>query len=279
MTAPRCLLCILIAALLKSAQPAIAQVKDRASDVPRSQLVVRLSAALQSFDRGSTLLNSAPNEALAAFREARDGFQAVVDAGIENGQLYYNLGNTHLRLGDLGQAIADYRRAQRLTPNDERLKANLRFARSLRRSQIEASGKRTLLRTVFFWHYSWPLPARRTGAMVSYCLFWVLLAVRGLWPQVKVRYPVLACLAVWLPLSTSAAIDLHSRRTVTEGVLVANDVVVRKGNGEGYDAQFEQALGEGVELRVIEQRGGWVRIELADGNQGWVREREVELLD
>jgi SH3-like domain-containing protein len=54
-------------------------------------------------------------------------------------------------------------------------------------------------------------------------------------------------------------------------------VVVRKGNGEGYDPQFEQPLHDGIEFRVIEQRGGWLRIELADGNQGWVRSREVEL--
>ena len=270
---------LVIAALLISAPPVIAQVKGRAGDAPRSQLVLQLSDALQSFDRGSTLLNSAPNEALAAFRKARDGFQAVVDAGVENGQLYYNLGNTHLRLGDLGKAIAEYRRAQRLTPHDERLKANLRFARSLRRNNIEASGKRTFLRTVFSWHYSLPLRARRTGAMVGYCLFWVFLAARGLSRQVRLRYPVLASLVVWVPLSASVAIDLYSQSAVTEGVLVANDVVVRKGNGESYDAQFKQPLHEGVELRAVEQRGGWVRIELADGNQGWVREREVELLD
>jgi SH3-like domain-containing protein len=76
----------------------------------------------------------------------------------------------------------------------------------------------------------------------------------------------------------SVSIDLPSGSGSVEGVLVANDVVVRKGNGEGYDPKFRQPLHEGVEFKVIERRGGWLRIELADGNQGWVRVREVELL-
>jgi tetratricopeptide (TPR) repeat protein len=279
MTALRPRTYIQIALSLAPVLPAVAQVEVRPGSATRSRLVLQLSDALESFDRGSALLHSAPDEALTAFREAGNGFQAVVDAGIENGQLYYNLGNTHLRLGEIGRAIADYRRAQRLTPNDERLKANLRFARSLRHDHIETSGKRTFLRTVFFWHYSWPSRARSLGAVIGFWLFWVLLAIRELSPRVRLGYPAIVCLLVWVSLGASVAMDLHSRSAVTEGVLVANDVVVRKGNGEAYDAQFKHPLHEGVEFQAVEQRGGWVRLELADGSQGWVREHEVELIN
>ena len=78
-------------------------------------------------------------------------------------------------------------------------------------------------------------------------------------------------------LLVSVAIELPSQSGLTEGVLVTNDVVVRKGNGEGYGPQFEQPLHEGVEFKVTELRDGWIHIELADGNQGWVREHELEL--
>lgn len=255
-----------------SAQPA----RDTGR-VSRPQLTRQLSDALEAFDRGSALLESAPDEALAAFREARDRFQAVVDAGIANGRLYYNLGNAHLRLGAVGQAIADYRRAERLIPGDGRLTANLRFARSLRRDHIAASGQRALLQRVFFWHYAVPLRVRYTAAMVGYGAFWLLLVVRQVWPRARTRYPALVCLALWVVPLFSIAIDLPSQGGLTEGVLVANDVVVRKGNGGGYSPQFEQPLHEGVEFKVAELRNGWIRIELADGSQGWVREHEVEL--
>lgn len=277
MPVPRSIKYVVIVTLLVSVPPLIAQREGKAREVSHRQLVLQLGDALESFDRGSALLKNAPDEALAAFRQARDKFESVVDAGIDNGPLYYNLGNTHVRLGEIGEAIADYRRAERLIPNDQQLKANLRFARSLMRDRIEPSGKRTFLRTVFFWHYSWPLRVRRTAAMIFYGSFWLLLAVRALWPRLNAGYSVLVCLVLWVLLGASVAIHLRTQSRPTEGVLVTNDVVVRKGNGEGYDPQFRQPLHEGVEFRVIEQRDGWLRIELADGNQGWVRSREVEL--
>jgi tetratricopeptide (TPR) repeat protein len=248
-----------------------------AGGISTTKLGSQLRDALAAFDRGSALLASAPDDAMSAFREARDVFQAVVDAGIRNGPLYYNLGNTHLRLGEIGKAIADYRRAQRLTPGDRRLKANLHFARSLRRDHIPASGERALLRTAFFWHYALPLRVRATAAAIGYGLFWLLLAARQLGLRAKLGYAALACLALWVVLAISVAMEWPSHHGLTEGVLVTSDVVVRKGNGEGYRPQFAQPLHEGVEFKVAERRGDWIRIQLADGNEGWVRERDVEL--
>ena len=269
--------CVVIAASLIPTPVLMAQPSSHPRETSRAQLALQLSTALESFDRGSALLNSAPEDAMAAFRQARDMFQTVVDAGIDNEQLYYNLGNTHLRLGEIGKAIAAYRRAERLRPNDQRLIANLRFARSLTRDHIEPTGQQTFLRTVFFWHYSWPPRTRKTAAMIGYGLFWLFLTVRALFPRVRITYPALVCLLLWMALGLSVTIDLLSRSGSAEGVLVANDVVVRKGNSRGYDPQFKQPLHEGVEFKVLEQRGGWLLIELADGNQGWVRTREVEL--
>ena len=153
------------------------------------------------------LLNSAPDEALTAFRQAQDGFQQAVDAGVENGQLYYNLGNTHLFMGEIGPAIADYRRAQRLTPNDPRLQANLQFARSLRHDQIPPSGQRTFWRTAFFWHHWLPFSARRRMAVTGYGLFWLLLIVRVLSPSLRLVYPLLLCLLLWVSLGISLAVE------------------------------------------------------------------------
>jgi len=239
--------------------------------------MLELGDAIRSFDRGSELLKSAPEEALIAFREAHDKFHAVANAGIENGLLYYNLGNTHLRLGEIGAAIADYRRAQRLIPGDERLKANLRFARSLRRDNIADSGKRTLTKTLLVWHRSLPLPTRMTIALLVYGLFWLVLLIRLVSRSAVLGYIGVICLVGWLSLGLSVSVDYYSQGRTSEGVLVSKEVVVRKGNGAAYERQFEEPLHEGLEFRVVEQRRGWIEIELPDGNRGWVRECDVEL--
>jgi len=63
-----------------------------------------------------------------------------------------------------------------------------------------------------------------------------------------------------------------------EGVVVADEVVVRKGNGDGFEPQFEQSIGEGVEFELLERRGDWLRVRLPDGQEGWIRAREAELI-
>ena len=73
------------------------------------------------------------NEANALYRAgdfaaARHMYLEVVDAGVEDARIYYNLGNACFKSGQLGEAILWYERARRLLPHDEDIEANLRFA-------------------------------------------------------------------------------------------------------------------------------------------------------
>lgn len=264
------------ALLVFGAHPAATGAEEIAVDPSRPDIVSLLSEALASFDDGSARLKTDPNGALEAFRRAREKFQAVVDAGVENGGLHYNLGNTHLRLGDIGAAIAQYRRAERLIPGDEQLRANLRFARKLCRDQIRSGGERTLLQTVFFWHYRLALRTRLQLALGTYGAFWLIMLLRAILPRVRLTYPAIVSLVVWVTLGVSVAVGWPSSE-VAEGVLTGQEVIVRKGNGDGYDPQFKQPLHQGVEFSVLEQRREWVHIELADGKSGWIKRADAEL--
>lgn len=261
----------------------LARGQTAANASSREQLENRIRAARTAFDRGTALFQNAPDDALVSFREARDHFQFVVDAGIRNAKLYYNLGNAHLRLGELGPAIADYRRAQRLPAggwgftSDGQLEANLRFARSLRRDRIESGGTATLLRTLFAWHYNIPLRTRMTVALFCYGVFSMLMIARVLTSRFRLRYASGLTLVIWVALGTSVVLDWPRNDTPTEGVLIADDVIVRKGDGEGYDRQFKQPLHEGVEFVVLEIRGGWIHIKLPDENRGWIQRRNAVL--
>ncbi|MBU1038451.1 MAG: tetratricopeptide repeat protein, partial [Candidatus Omnitrophica bacterium] len=63
--------------------------------------------------------------------KAMEGYVAILESGLESGNLYYNIGNGYLKMGRLGQAILCYERAKRLIPHDSDLRANLTYARSL----------------------------------------------------------------------------------------------------------------------------------------------------
>ena len=154
-----------------------------ADALSRQEQVALLSEGLQAFDRGSELVAHDPSEAARSYQAAAAAFQRLVDAGVVNGKLYYNLGNARLKCGQLGQAIAHYRRAEKLIPTDARLSENLDYARSLCRYNIPERTERAVARTLLFWHYDTPLKARFVAGLGAYALFWVLLIARMLWPR------------------------------------------------------------------------------------------------
>ncbi|KJU84184.1 hypothetical protein MBAV_003620, partial [Candidatus Magnetobacterium bavaricum] len=57
-------------------------------------------------------------------------YEGLLAAGVESGNLYYNLGNCYFKAGDIGRSILSYERAGRLIPHDPDLKANYEFVLS-----------------------------------------------------------------------------------------------------------------------------------------------------
>lgn len=237
-----------------------------------------LDEARRAFDRGAEIRQSDPRGAVVAFREAAEKFQIIVDSGVRNGRLYYNLANAYLESGRLGLAIANYRRAQQRMPADGRIAHNLEYARSLRQDQIEVVGQEAFLKTLFFWHYATSPRLRLNLAGAFYLIFWLLLIVRTVVRRRRWWYMLLPVAVVGLVLGCSVLVGIHQQQSTTEGVLTADDVIVRKGNGEGFEPQFKQALHEGVEFRILERRDDWLLIQLPDAKTGWIRAAQAEII-
>jgi tetratricopeptide (TPR) repeat protein len=238
-----------------------------------------LAEAQQAYDRGVEVLRSRPDEAAEQFRLAAGRFQMLVDDGVANGRLFYDLGNAYLQAGDVGRAILEYREAERFIAGDDRLEGNLRYARSLRRDQIAPSGERALADALLSWHRATSLQARMWVFIITYFLFWLILILwlfrrPGFW-----RYVAGACAILWIACGVSLAVELSSLGEIHEGVILRDEVIVRKGNGDGFAPQFEQPLHGGVEFSVLERRGDWLSIELPDGKTGWIPAAAAGLID
>ena len=77
-------------------------------------------------------------------------FEDLIAQGQHNGYLYYNLGNTYMRLGKTGHAILNYLYAKTLLPRNENLDANLRYAISQTTDQLHPPQSGFLSGTLFW---------------------------------------------------------------------------------------------------------------------------------
>ena len=237
-----------------------------------------LTDALSKFDEAAALPRARQAQARRLYRQAADEFEALIANGIHNGPLYYNLGNTYLRLGELGRAILAYRRAEQYMPHDARLAANLRFVRAQRVNQIEQPARSRLMESLFFWHYGTALKSRLITGLVVFCLGWAALIVHLFAARRLLVAAFVGATVLSLALGVSVGTQYYRQRTVPDGVVLAGDVVVRKGNGYSYAPQFEQTLQPGAEFTCVEERGEWMRIRLPDGQEGWIPADTTETL-
>jgi tetratricopeptide (TPR) repeat protein len=218
-------------------------------------------------------------EGNAAFRTGRfdaaiERYRALLAAGVDDGEVYYNLGNAYLRRGEIAEAIAAYRAAQARLPRDQDVEANLRFARERTQDALAPPEPPAALRALFFWHYALSRRELVTATAVINALFWTTLGLALFRRRAAFRGASVALGLAALALGASAAVRLARPNTVA--VIQGGDVPVYSGVGESSVVRFR--LHEGAEATASDRDGGWVKITLADGKQGWVPQRDVLLV-
>ena len=235
--------------------------------------------ANQLFAEGNRLALSDPEKAEDRYRGSILRFERIIkDGGIENGKLYYNIGNIYFRLKDIGRAIVNYRRAEQYIPGDINLQTNLEFARNIRKDRIAEKQETKILKTVFFWHYDLSLKTRIILFTFFFALLWVFAGVR-----IFIKKPALVwltgmCAGLSVLFCCSAAVDVIGFHRAIPGVILSEEVIARKGNSASYEKSFKEPLHAGTEFVLLENRGSWLRVELPDARTCWVPSSEVELV-
>jgi hypothetical protein len=237
----------------------------------QSEIASLLNEGNELFRQANQKAAVEPQQAIESYGKAVLRFERIVnEGGIENGGLYYNIGNAYFRMKDIGRAILNYRRAQRYIPNDPNLRQNLAYARARRSDSIEERQQMRVLKTLFFWHYDLSTRTRARLFMIAFGLLWGCALAR-----LFVRRPTLSRL-IWLFflaagfMAGSLTTELVHDRKVRPGVIVAGEVVARKGDSETYEPSFKDPLHAGTEFVLVEDRKDWYQVDLMDGRKCWV---------
>ncbi len=211
-----------------------------------------------------------------AYAEAVAGYEKLRAAGIEDGHVYYNLGNGYLRQGRLGQAIAAYRNALSLLPRDEDVRANLAFARKQTKDAVAPPEPSPILRTIFRWHYAFNEDELGMAAALASALFWLALYFVKL-GRGGAGIRLLAGAAGLVLLAAGPSFLLRQLAPERVAVVTAGAAEAHAAQDAGAVVRF--VLREGAEVRVLARDGEWLRLALPDGQQGWVEASAVVVVE
>ncbi len=249
------------------------------SELSETELGRHLSLAEEAFRQGVALDQTDPRAARDEYERALLHYERIErEDGVRNGRLYYNIANTYFRLGDLGRAILNYKRAALYIPRDENLDQNLEYARSRRTDRIELEESERIFKTLFFLHYDVPSRIRLAIFAVAFAVVWALAAL-----VLFIRWSVLRTLLVVASLVCglfllSIVVEAVQAARNPEGVITAREVMARKGDADTYQPSFTEPLHAGTEFTALERRPGWIHIELGNGSRGWIPQSAGELV-
>ena len=207
------------------------------------------------------------------FEEARASYLRLVEAGFESGELYYNIGNSYFKLGDLAQAILYYERARRLLPGDGDVQVNLELARSLTVDEIEPLPRFWLFAAVTWWIALLPrtllIGVVAGSYLVGTGVVLLLILKRGAPVAMWGRRITLTSGVVFLLFGLNLAVREFEVGRAQEAVVLQPEVDVKSAPLDD-ETLTVFTVHEGTKVRIDRLSEEWAEVVLEDGRVGWV---------
>lgn len=248
-----------------------APIRSFALPAPGLALVLLLISILHLHAGDSSAAFDVANRLYAQnkFPEATAAYEQLIAAGSVSPALYFNLGNANFKSGQIGRAIAAYRRAEILTPRDPDVRANLQFARAqVPGPTLRANLLQRALATLTLNEWA------GLGAVALWITFGLLA-----WRQI--RPPSATALRNWTLLAGAVALALCSAVALAflqnpgrDSVIVsARETTVRNGPFDESPGAF--TANDGAELRLLDRKDDWLQVTDGTRRIGWLKRDAV----
>ena len=201
---------------------------------------------------------------------ALDAYLAILEE-VENPDLYFNIGNTYYRLGNLGQAIWAYEKGIQLYPLHKDLKYNLDFVNARVKDRIEKP-KGILLIEIY--------RTIKRNLNLNDLLLWgglmiLLAAFATLFKEFNIldnlfAYRMQVILLILSSIIHTVALDKYWEISdKNEGVIISSIVNVRSAPIDRAEKIIFR-IHEGLKVDIVQSQPGWFEIILLDGKKGWI---------
>jgi tetratricopeptide (TPR) repeat protein len=211
------------------------------------------------------------------YPKALESYQSVLNSGLENGALYYNMGNCYFKMGKLGYAILYYDKARRLMPQDSDLVSNLSYAKQqLGDPNIEPPSLNIVSKMIKRPYAGLNLNAFSILSLAVYVLVIAmscLLVVRPfLWKKLGALYIIVT---IFFAATISAfALRYYDEEILKRGVVVQKTVEAKYEPIDKSTTYYN--LQEGGDVFILATRDDWRQVRRPDGKVAWVPKTAVE---
>ncbi len=206
---------------------------------------------------------------------AIDAFERLADQGIDNGMLFYNLGNAYLKNDDLGHALLWYERAKNLIPDDPDLRFNYEYALTLLKDE-QGEITSPLLRILFFWKYQMSPSSVLWVAIVLNAALWIALSVLAIRKKHLLRPSIVLLAAGTLLFTATALYNGYEAARIHHAVILPEAVSVRSGFTDSATELF--VLHAGTKVRVQRESERHIMIRYTKDKIGWVKRGEIGVI-
>ncbi|MDR2579070.1 MAG: BatD family protein [Chitinispirillales bacterium] len=199
-------------------------------------------------------------------------YTRILDAGVKNSAVLYNMGNSHYRLQRPGLARLHYERAAILAPNDPDIQANIDFVKSIIVDRaVETQDDFEFLTAVAYnIHTLLPLNIQ----LIALCaLLFVLSLIAALMLMKKglarlwLAYAAVLCALLTAVVGVSAGYKIYAIESRQYAIIMTQSLDA-KNQPAGTQTLF--TVHEGTKLRVNKTVGEWSLVSLPNGASGWV---------
>ena len=235
------------------------EIRNPKSEMSRDAAIKLFTDANEKYLQASKLIAARNNqEAEQKLKDAALQYEIILLNGYKNGQIYYNLGNTYYRQGELGKSILNFRRAQRLMPRNADLDANLRLVKSSTEDKEVSSEVPVVIRRILFWFF---LLNQNELIILAVSLYVVLMML--LFFLIILKYSWLKRIIIGFSTGlfiavVSLGVKGYMEHAVSHGVIITSKCQVRYGPGEEYEPKFE--IHDGAECVIEGEKDNWYRV-------------------
>jgi len=209
------------------------------------------------------------------FADAANTYEKILQTGAQSPALLFNDANAEFKAGNLGRAIAAYRRAALLAPRDTEIRANLQFVRN----QVQGPAVRKGLGSrITGWLGQLTLNEWTLLAAGAFWLAFLLLAAQQLRPRLGAKLKTATSVFVVLTILSGAALGLQAAEHFSKqtAVVVLPEAPARSGPFD--EAQSTFTVQDGAELAVLDRRADWIQVADGRGQIGWLPVKQVDVL-